>query len=123
MIKINLLPVRAAQKKEKLFSQVFVLVAGLLVIIAGCGFVHFSLTGKIADQREENQRIQSELSSLRKKIGQVGKFKKLKKDLEGKLAVLKKLKDAKSGPVHLLDELTMALPEKIWIDSYRESSG
>lgn len=123
MIRINLLPVRAAQKKEKLVSQVAVLVVVLLLTLVVCGFVHFSLAGKVQAQKAENEKVQAEINSLRKKIGQVGKFKKLQKELRGKLDVLQTLKDAKTGPVHLLDELTMALPEKLWLNSFRESGG
>ncbi len=123
MIRINLLPVRAAQKKEKLVSQVLVLVLALVLTVLACGFVHFSLAGKISDQKVENKKIKKELSSLQKKIGQVGKFKKLQKELKGKLDVLEKLKEAKTGPVHLLDELTLALPDKLWINSYKEANG
>lgn len=123
MIRINLLPVRAAQKKEKLLSQVVVLVVVLLLTSTACGFVHFSLAGKVKAQKAENEKMQSELNSLSKKIGQVGRFKKKQKELQGKLDVLDKLKEAKTGPVHLLDELTMALPEKLWLNSFSESGG
>ncbi|MFO7982653.1 MAG: PilN domain-containing protein [Desulfuromonadales bacterium] len=123
MIRINLLPVRAAQKKEKLVSQVVVLVLVLVLALTACGFVHFTLAGKVKAQKAENDKIQTELNSLRKKIGQVGQFKERQKELRGKLDVLQELKAARTGPVHLLDELTMALPEKAWLNSFRESGG
>jgi type IV pilus assembly protein PilN len=43
--------------------------------------------------------------------------------LQGKLDVLAKLKENKAGPVHLLDELSKAVPEKLWLTSLKESAG
>ncbi len=43
--------------------------------------------------------------------------------MEKKLAVLDKLKAGKSGPVRLLDELSAALPDKLWLTKFSEKSG
>ena len=57
------------------------------------------------------------------KIKFIREFKKLQKEFQGKLDVLAKLKEKKTGPVHLLDELSRVLPDKLWLDSFRESGG
>jgi type IV pilus assembly protein PilN len=123
MIRINLLPVKAAQKKEKLRGQLFLLLFCVIVAVAGCAAVYVSLLAKISATKSENARKEQEIERLKKVIGEVGRYKKLQQELQGKLDVLAKLKENKSGPVHLLDELSKALPEKLWLTAFKESAG
>lgn len=123
MIRINLLPVKAAQKKEKLRGQLIILLASAVIVSAGCGAVYLSLVSKVDAAREENVRREDELNQLKKKIGEVGRFKKMKEELQGKLDVLAKLKEGQSGPVHLLDELSARMPDKLWINSFKSAGG
>lgn len=123
MIRINLLPVKAAQKKEMLRGQLIILLLAVVVVLAGCIGVYASLLGKIEEEKAEIAKIENEINSLRKKIGEVGRIKKLQKELQGKLDVLGKIKEGQTGPVHLLDELRNALPDKLWITAFKESGG
>ena len=123
MIRINLLPVRAAQKKEKLRSQLSIFFLCLILVLIGCGAAYYQKTTVIAAVEDEIADLTAKNNDLKKKIGQVKDFEKKKADLEQKLAVLKSLKDGKSGPVHLLDELSTALPEKLWLTKFSENSG
>ena len=77
----------------------------------------------IGDVTKDVAEINKKNKDLRKKIGQVKDFEKKKKDLEQKLATLQALKAGKSGPVHLLDELSAALPEQLWLTKFSEKSG
>ena len=49
-------------------------------------------------------------------------FKQKKRDLDQKIATIKKLNDQRSGPVKLLDEFTYMVPLKAWITAYREAN-
>ncbi len=123
MIRINLLPVRAAQKKEQLRGQIAILVVGLTVAVVGCGIGHATILKKVSKQKEEVARKEVEISQLKKKLGEVAQFKKKKKELSGKLEILDTLKEGKTGPVRLLDELSQVLPEKLWLTKFKESGG
>lgn len=123
MIRINLLPVKAAQKKEQLRGQLVILLLCVVIAAAGCAAVYLSLTAKVSAAREENARKEAEINRLKSQIGEVGRFKKLQEELQGKLNVLEQLKEGQSGPVHLLDELSKAVPDKLWITSFKESGG
>jgi type IV pilus assembly protein PilN len=123
MIRINLLPVKAAQKKEKLRGQILLLLSGMVITVVACAGVYVSLLAKIAAAQEEIVQKQAESERLQKLIGEVGRFKKLQEELQGKLDVLNKLKEGKTGPVHLLDELSKALSESMWLTSFKESGG
>ena len=123
MIRINLLPVRAAQKKERLRSQATIFALSVFGAIAVCVLVWVSLSSKVDAVRAEISTKTAEIARLKKTIGKVDQFKKLQKELRGKLDILATLKANRSGPVRLLDELSKVIPEKVWISSFTEASG
>ncbi len=123
MIRINLLPIRAAQKKEKLRSQLSIFSLCIVLVCIACGSLYVQKMTAINSVKDEIAAIEQKSKALRKKIGQVRDFEEKKADLEKKLDVLQTLKQKKSGPVHLLDELSAALPEKLWLTKFTEKGG
>jgi type IV pilus assembly protein PilN len=123
MIRINLLPIRAAQKKQKLQSQISILVLCIILACIACGGLYGQKMTAVNGVKEDIASIDQQNLSLQSKIGQVKDFEIKKIDLGNKLAVLNTLKDNKSGPVHLLDELSLALPERLWVTAFSEQSG
>ena len=123
MIRINLLPVRAAQKKERLRSQVVILILSVVLTFVACGGLYMTLSFKVDGVKKDIQNKQSEIARLKKVIGEVDKFKELKRELQGKLDVLDQLKANRSGPVRLLDELSNTIPSKVWINKFKETAG
>jgi len=126
MIRINLLPIRAAQKKEKLRSQLSVLFLCIILVCAGCGALYVQQMFAIDDLKEEIATLNKQNADLKKTLGEVADIEKKKKDLEQKLSVLKQLEEGRSGPVRLLDELSNALPalpDKVWLTEFSESGG
>lgn len=123
MIRINLLPVRAAQKKEKLISQIVILVFAIVVVGLGCFGMQRLLSSKIENVKREIASTQNEIATLNKKIGEVNKIKKLTEELDSKKKVLESLEAARSGPVRTLDELSNVIPDSVWIDSFQLASG
>lgn len=123
MIRINLLPVRAAQKKEKLRSQLSVLVLTLVLVVLACGVVFFQQQNKNQSLENDIADINRRNAELQKIIGEVRDYEKRKADLEQKLLVLGQLKQQKSGPVRLMDDLSDALPPELWLTSFAEQDG
>ncbi|MBE0596253.1 MAG: PilN domain-containing protein [Desulfuromonadales bacterium] len=123
MIRINLLPVKAAQKKEKLRGQMILLAASLVLSLVCFGAVYTVILSKVSGERDEIARLEQEANRLKKAIGEVGQVKKLQEELQGKLDVLAQLKAGKSGPVHYLDQLSQALPERTWLTGFKETAG
>jgi len=124
MIRINLLPFRAARKKENIRRQL--MIYGLSVVLLFCimGYVSFHLTSTLSSLKEEEKRIQDELKSHDKTIKRIAELEKKIKEIRTKLEVIRKLEIGKTGPVHLLDEIAMAVPkEKLWLTSMKETKG
>jgi len=123
MIRINLLPVRAAQKQQRLRAQLSVFFLCLILAFIACGVLYVQKQAAIDKVKVEIADIEAKNRALQKIIGQVKDFEMKKADLEKKLAVLASLKANKSGPVHLLDQLSFSLPDNLWLTSFKENNG
>lgn len=123
MIRINLLPVRAAQKRARFQREVFFFCSAIILAIVGCFVVYANLKIRTATTRKTIASCNQEISKLKAVLGEVNEFKEKQKDYQEKLDVLADLKSKKSGPIHLLDDLNKVLPEKLWIETFQETSG
>jgi len=121
MIKINLLPVRAAQKKESIRQQASILFFILLALFAGIGYAHISMKNKISDVKTKIVSVNAEIEQLKKKTGEVDDFKKKKRELLEKLNVIESLSKNKTGPVVILDSFSEMVPEKMWFEAINQN--
>ena len=123
MIKINLLPVRESQKREKVREQVLILVACAIFVAIGCVAAYTTILAKISQKNDAISEQTKIIAQLTKQIGEVEKVKKLQGELQSKLDILGMLKANKTGPAHMLDELSTATPERLWIETFDNIAG
>ena len=123
MIKINLLPVRAAKKRE--FGRQQLVLFVLLLVLAGIGnyFVYNRFESQLRSLDKQIATTRAEIAQLEKTIGEVKSIKDDKKALEDKLKILDTLKKGRTGPVKVLDELASLIPEKVWLIDFTEQAG
>ena len=122
MIRINLLPVRASRKRETALRQLAMAGLGLLLVVGGIAYIHVSLASDVEAARTRNKQLEDDIEHLKKVIGQVEEFEQKKQELQKKLDIIKTLKSNKTGPVHMLDEIAINLPEKCWLGSISEAN-
>ncbi len=134
MIRINLLAPERTKAKPKAVAagpsappgaiQSMLLLAffvgGAAVLCAGAWWLKSSEL-KALDQRieEDNQRL-AQLQAIQK---QVDEFQAKKATLENKVRVIEQLRLAQKSPVHMLDEISKALPDYVWLSSLDENRG
>ena len=123
MIKINLLPVRAAKKRE--FGRQQIVLFGLVLVLAGIGnyFWYNRVDSELTQLDQQIARTRAEIAQLEKTIGEVKSIKEDKKALEDKLKILDTLKKGRTGPVKVMDELATIIPQRVWLMDYTEVGG
>jgi type IV pilus assembly protein PilN len=123
MIRINLLPVRAAKKRE--FGRQQLVLFVLLLVLAGIGnfFVYNRFESELRSLDKQIATTKQEIAQLEKTIGEVKSIKEDKKALEDKLKILDTLKKGRTGPVKVLDELATIIPAKVWLADFTEQNG
>ncbi len=126
MIRINLLsegrrPVAAKRAGLNLNfggqdTSVYFLAAGLIVGALAAGIWWFLLNGEVGDNQRKIRRAEKEYEQLRPIIEEVDDFKLKKADRERKITVIKDLQAKQRGPVFLMDQVSRALPELLWLE-------
>lgn len=129
MIKINLLsegrrPVTARKKSsvgsgfdlQGIDAGSLALVGALvlaLIVALGHNFLLGRTLKKVEGQVAE---AQAEVDKLAPIIAEVEQFKAKKAKLENKVDIISQLKANQQGPVQIMDEISRALPELLWLD-------
>jgi type IV pilus assembly protein PilN len=124
MIRINLLPFRAARKKENIRRQISIYVLGVACLFALMILFFIKLNGTLNGLKDKEQNLQAELKTYEATIKRISELEKKIKEIRAKLDVIRELERNKTGPVHLLDEIAMAVPkDKLWLTSLKEARG
>lgn len=127
MIRINLLsegrrPVVARSAKPKLDlgeqdKSLYILAAGLILGVLLAGGWWLKLHAERSDWQDRVRTAQREVDELKDVVEKVEEFKKKQEELATKIEVITQLTQSQSGPVHLMDEISKALPELLWLTS------
>jgi type IV pilus assembly protein PilN len=124
MIRINLLPFRAARKKENIRRQVSVFLLSLILVVIVAIWFNFILSGqikslnlRIADtkaQVEKYNEINKEIAEIKKKLDTLNK----------KIQVIESLDLTRKAGVELLDDMSSLVVEKqMWLIELEEKAG
>lgn len=126
MIRINLLAVdrdrvkrRArfqTEQKVTIASSLILLVAVLVV-----GWWYWSLRQESIDLDQRITDAELERTRLQSIIQQVEQFEAQRAQLQQRVTLIEELRQGQAGPVHLLDEVSRALPETMWLTEMRQA--
>ncbi len=122
MIKINLLPVRAAKKRETAVQQISVFSIGVILVLAVIMTMYFVKRFQITDAQNDISTANNTIASLKQKIGKLEELKTLKEQVKKKLDVLNQLRKNKTGPAQRLATLSDTAPGHLWLTSYSENN-
>jgi len=124
MIRINLLPYRAARIKEKIKLHAFIYLGfSLFLVLAGTWF-YLDYDTKIKDLRKKQDELGKKLASYKDTTAKIKTLEKTKADVDVKLEKINKLKKAKTGPVRLLDDIATSVPkDRLWLIALKENKG
>src|SRR5437899_9553685 len=133
MIRINLVaPERATEKKKKAVSapsapgafQAYLLLTlfagGAAFVCAAAWWVKTAQLKDLDSRIAADEKRQRDLQAIKV---QVDAFQKKKTLLERKVDLIERLKAQQKGPVHMLDEISKALPDYVWMTSLDEATG
>jgi type IV pilus assembly protein PilN len=125
MIKINLLAVeRKAAKKRIGFQAGQKITVGCTLILVGAalfiGWRYMSLNSDSARLDEEIASAQQETARLSSIITQVQQFEQRKAQLQQRVALIEQLRRDQTGPVHMLDQISRALPPMLWLTNLKQ---
>jgi type IV pilus assembly protein PilN len=128
MIRINLLAVeRKAAKKTRgalIPAAHRVTIGASLILIAtilGIGWWFLSLRQRSAQIDQDIARAEAETIKLRSVLAQVQKFEARKAQLTQRVSLIEQLRRGQSAPVHVLDEISKSLPDRLWLTELKQT--
>jgi type IV pilus assembly protein PilN len=132
MIRINLVaPERATRAKAKAGPSIpagalqsYLLLAlfagGALVLCAGAWWLQSSKLKDLETRIAADEKRQRDLQAIKQQVDQ---FQQRKAILENKVLVIEQLRLAQKSPVHMMDEISKALPDYVWLTAMDEKGG
>ncbi len=122
MPRINLLPVKASRKLEKIQREFLALSLGVLGLVIALGVGHFVQRSKIVAQQATIQTRLVHAQNLAKEVRRVEDFRERAKYLESRLDVIAALQKKQQGPTRMLDAIATILSEReqVWLTSLRQ---
>lgn len=115
MIKINLLPQEERRRGAPINKSVILAAFGAVVVLLGMAYGWYWLNQEVGGLQTNITQAQAELKRYEEEVKLVDKFRGDKKLLEDKIKVIASLVGAQAGPVRLLDEVSRALPNEVWL--------
>jgi len=125
MIRINLITPERKKKKVSAAAsagQRMALVATLILVgaLAFIGWRFTSLARQSSQLDADLSSAQQETARLRTIILQVQQFEQRKAQLQQRVLLIEELRAGQTGPVHMLDQISRALPPMLWLTNVKQ---
>ena len=126
MIRINLLAVERATKKTRAvipaaqrvtIGAALILISTLLVI----GWWFWSLRTESAQLDTDITNAEAQTRQFRSVLSEMQKFESQKAQLQQRVQLIEQLRRGQDEPVHVLDEVSRALPDRMWLVSMTQA--
>lgn len=121
MIRINLLPYRAARKKENIRIQVNVFLGSVVIAILLVWVFNSYLNGRIERLNAQIANTKAQVAKYKSQMDEIAEIKKKLNLLDRKIKVIESLEADRKAPVQNLDQFYHLLVEKrMWYDKIEE---
>ena len=127
MIRINLLAVERDRNKKKAVTlgttgQKLTIGCSLIVVLAlmFMGWRYWTIGHESTQLDAEIAAAQQETIRLHSVIQQVQQFEQRKAQLQQRVVLIEQLRKGQTGPVHMLDQISRALPSMLWLTELKQ---
>ncbi len=119
MARINLLPWREEQRKERM--KQFQTIAGLaaFLMVAIIILVHIRVGGIIENQVSRNNYLKKEIKTLEKQIAEIKELEKEKSNLLARMNIIQQLQSSRPQVVHVFDQMVSTIPGGVYLTSIK----
>jgi type IV pilus assembly protein PilN len=128
MIRINLLAAERDRNKKKAVvtlgtaGQKMTIGCSVILILAVLfiGWRYWALGHESAQLDADITASQQETTRLHSVIQQVQQFEMRKAQLQQRVVLIEQLRKGQTGPVHMLDQISRALPPMLWLTALKQ---
>jgi type IV pilus assembly protein PilN len=121
MPRINLLPWRDEERKERKLQFLIALGGATLVAIL-LAFVSYLMFSSLIDgQQRRNDRLRTEIKSLDKQIEEINSLESAKQKFIARMEIIEKLQRSRPEIVHVFDEIVKTLPDGAYLTGVKQT--
>ncbi len=115
MPRINLLPWRDEERKERKLKFLVSLGAAAIAALAVTGIGYMMMDSMISAQESRNSKLKSEIVELDKQIEKINSLEADKARFIARMDVIEKLQRSRPEIVHIFDEIAKQLPDGVYL--------
>jgi type IV pilus assembly protein PilN len=121
MPRINLLPWREEQRKErKLAFAVAAGVAAVAACVTSFG-VYLAFGSMIQSQEARNEKLRGEIKAVDKQIEEINDLENKKQKFIARMTIIEQLQRSRPEIVHVFDEIVRTLPEGVYLTAVKQN--
>jgi type IV pilus assembly protein PilN len=123
MIRVNLLPLKEAEKALGRRQQYAVAALGACVAVMIMLVPYMIQSRQLARLEDEIVTVKADIERYNEQVAEVQDLDRLKIELQTKLRIIEDLNDKRVGPARVLGDLSIATPDNLWLVDFKEGSG
>ena len=122
MPRINLLPWREGQRKERKLA--FSVALGVAAIAAGLTtfVVYIAFGSMVEGQEARNEKLRGEIKAVDKQIEEINNLESSKQKFIARMTIIEQLQRSRPEIVHVFDEIVKTLPDGVYLTSVMQNS-
>src|SRR5579862_4290396 len=121
MPRINLLPWREGQRKERKLKFLVALGVAVIAAMVTTFAAYLMFDSMIAGQERRNQQLRREIKTLDKQIEEINTLETDKQKFIARMEIIEKLQRSRPEIVHVFDEIVKTLPEGVYLTAVKQT--
>jgi type IV pilus assembly protein PilN len=121
MPRINLLPWREEQRKERKLAFLVALGGAAIAALVATFGVNLYFSSLISSQESRNTRLNAEIRELDKQIEKINSLEEQKQKFISRMQIIEKLQRSRPEIVHVFDQLVRTLPDGAYLTSVKQT--
>jgi len=121
MPRINLLPWREAQRKERKLAFTVALGAAAVCALVVMGAIYMLYNAMIDAQERRNELLQQQIKVLDRQIEEINNLEQTKRQFIARMQIIEKLQSSRPEIVHVFDQIVKTLPDGVYLTSVTQT--
>lgn len=122
MPRINLLPWREGQRKERKLAFLVALGVAVLASILATVAAYLLFDSMIAGQQRRNELLRAQIKLLDKQIEEINNLETDKQRFIARMEIIEKLQRSRPEIVHVFDEIVKTLPDGVYLTAVKQTN-
>jgi type IV pilus assembly protein PilN len=121
MPRINLLPWREGQRKERKLKFLVALGVAVVAAMVTTFAAYLMFDSMISAQERRNQQLRREIKTLDKQIEEINTLETDKQKFIARMEIIEKLQRSRPEIVHVFDEIVKTLPDGVYLTGVKQT--